>query len=89
MIYYVQTLDVSHAPNVTFLPKTPRIDLRPVVEPKGSMYPYSIYLGLKGVRSYIGILGSKYILYRYMEPLGNNQGFEGFTRLEASPRHGP
>ena len=37
--------------------------------PKVSMYPYSIYLGLKGV-SYIGTSGSKYILYGYMEPLG-------------------
>ena len=33
------------------------------------MYPYSIYLGLRR-GSYIGTLGSKYILHGYMEPLG-------------------
>ena len=39
------------------------------LSPKGSMYPYSIYLGLKR-GSYIGTLGSRYIQYGYMEPLG-------------------
>ena len=35
------------------------------------MYPYSIYLVLKG--PYMGTLGYKYIyiLYGYMEPLGD------------------
>ena len=38
--------------------------------PKGSMYPYSIYLGLKGFPNrYFTTLGSKCILYGYTEPL--------------------
>ena len=48
--------------------------------PKGSMWVYGIYLGLKLQSRYMGTnLGPKYIPYTYMDPLGQSSFQENRT----------